>query len=276
MVAHSTKAQRSSWRANHINNMLRLAGLLILIALATIVYHVVLHDVLKTKDHFFTYFVVAWVILSYLILPRVYRLFSKVFIPNYFIGRTQAADGILGDPINLAIFGDREDIIHAMEAAGWKQADKVTLKSSLKIIYTTILSSPYPTAPVSPLFLFDNKQDLAFEKSVGDNPRKRHHARFWNIPDDYWLPGGYRAHWLGAATFDRNVGLSLFTGQVTHKIDGDVDHERDFVVNGIKKNVEKVKWVEHFTSSYYSRNGGGDTIHTDGSMPFIHLKPAKK
>lgn len=179
---------------------------------------------------------------------------------------------MLGDPVNLAVIGSESELISGMTAAGWKQADKLNLRSSLKIAYTAVVGAPYPSAPVSPLFLFGDKQGLAFEKEVGSNPRKRHHARFWKTPNDWWLPGGYRADWLGAATFDKNVGLSLFTGQITHKIDANVDKERDFVVSGLKKNAEEVKWVKHFTSSYHSRNGGGDAIHTDGALPFLKLE----
>lgn len=262
----------SSWGANHLNNVLRLIGLVALITIATILYHYFVHDVLKTKRHYFTYFIVIWLLLAYIVLPRVYRWLSKLFLPDYFIGRTQIGDGMLGDPVNIAIIGSREALISGMAAAGWRQADKLSFRSSLKITYTTVLRRPYQTAPVSALFLFGNKQDLAFEKEVGHNPRKRHHARFWKTPDNWWLPGGYQADWLGAATFDKNVGLSLFTGQVTHKIDADVDKERDFVVAGLDKGAEVVKWVKHFTSSYHSRNGGGDVIHTDGALPFVTLK----
>lgn len=49
------------------------------------------------------------------------------------------------------------------------------------------------------------------------------------------MPGGKTADWLGAATYDKHVGLSLFTGQITHKIDANVDHERDFVIDCLKK-----------------------------------------
>jgi hypothetical protein len=262
----------SSWRANHFNNVLRLVGLILLLAAATLFYHYFIHDVLKTDQHYFTYFLIIWLLLSYVILPRVYRWVSKAFLPGYFIGRTQTADGVLGDPVNLAVIGKKDELIEAMTAAGWRQADKLTLGSSLKMIYSAVLGTHYPTAPVSPLFLFGNEQDLAFEKDVGGNPRKRHHARFWKTPKDWWLPGGYKADWLGAATFDENVGLSLFTGQITHKIDSNVDKERDFVVTGLKKNSKKVTWVKHFTSSYHSRNGGGDVIHTDGALPFVELK----
>jgi hypothetical protein len=159
-----------------------------------------------------------------------------------------------------------------MTLAGWKQAEKLNLSSSLKMIYAAITGSAYPTAPVSTLYLFNHKQSLAFEKDVGGNPRKRHHARYWKTPSNWWLPGGYKADFMGAATFDKNVGLSLFTGQVTHKIDANVDKERDFVVSDLKKSAKEVKWVKHFTSSYHSRNGGGDIIHTDGSLPFINIR----
>ena len=45
------------------------------------------------------------------------------------------------------------------------------------------------------------------------------------------LPGGYAADWLAAGTYDRAVGFSLFTFQITHKIEANTDIERDFVVS---------------------------------------------
>jgi len=271
-MAESDSKGISSSYANQFNNVLRLIGLIMLVAIAVTLYHYFIHDVLKTKQHYFTYFIIAWLLLAYLILPHIYRWLSKIFLPNYFIGRTQAGDGMLGDPVNLAIIGREDELINGMVDAGWKQAEKLNLRSSLQMIYSAVTGSHYPSAPVSSLFLFSQKQDLAFEKDVGGNPRKRHHARFWKTPKNWWLPGGYRADWLGAATFDKNVGLSLFTGQVTHKIDSNVDKERDFVVNGLKKNAVEVTWVKHFTSSYHTRSGGGDIIHTDGALPFVKLK----
>jgi hypothetical protein len=271
LMANHSKHTTSSWRANNINIVLRLLGLIVLVVIAKIVYEFFLHHVLNTEVHVFTYFVVGWLVLAYIILPRIYRWISRAFLPNYFIGRTQAGDGILGDPVNLAVIGSEDELVRAMKDAGWIQADPLNLQSSLKMVYSAVVGTSYPSAPVSSLFLFNNKQDLAFEQSVGNNPRRRHHVRFWKTPDGWWLPGGYQADWLGAATFDQNVGLSLFTGQITHKIDADVDKERDFVVSGLREKAEKVERVEHFTTSYNSRNGGGDIIHTDGALPFIRL-----
>ena len=117
-----------------------------------------------------------------------------------------------------------------MLAAGWTRADDVTLASSWRIVTGTLTRKSYDEAPVSPLFLFGRQQDFAYQQEVAGNPAKRHHVRFWRIPDGWLLPGGRRVDWLAAGTFDRAVGFSLFTLQVTHKIDADTDIERDHIV----------------------------------------------
>jgi hypothetical protein len=273
-MAHKqvSKAEHGSWYANHINNAIRFIGLILLIVIAVAIYRYLLIDIITGRSHFFAY-IVLWIFSAYIILPRAYRAFSKLYLPNYFFGRTQTGDGLLGDPINIAFNGNREHVIMAMEAAGWHKAEPLSFRSSLRITYSAILGSSYPTAPVSSLFLFHKKQEFAFERDLDGNPRKRHHIRFWKTPEAWWLPGGYKADYLAAATFDKNVGLSLFTGQITHKIDANVDKERDFVIDSLRKaNVtDEVTFVKHFTSSYHTRNGGGDMIHTDGSLPFVTI-----
>src|SRR6267154_3111614 len=169
----------SSWYANHLNDALRLIGLVLLLIIAAILYHYLVHDILKTKHHYFTYFIIIWLLLAYIILPRMYRWLSRLFLPNYFIGRTELGDGMLGDPVNVAVIGSESELIDGMVSAGWKQADKINFRSSLKIVYAVVARAPYPTAPVSPLFLFGRKQDFVFEREIGDSPSKRHHARFW-------------------------------------------------------------------------------------------------
>jgi hypothetical protein len=273
MIKSQSRQIRDSWFANRLNNVIRLFGFLVLIAIAIEVYRYLFSDIITGRSHFFAY-LILWIFTAYIILPRVYRGISKLYLPNYFFGRTQTGDGLLGDPVNLAINGTKDQLIEAMKAAGWTMAEPLRLKSSIKMAYSAVRGTPYPNAPVSALFLFGNKQDLAFERDINNNPRKRHHVRLWKTPDNWWLPGGYKADWLAAATFDTNVSLSLFTGQVTHKIDANVDKERDFVLSTLEgaKVATETKLVKHFTTSYHARNGGGDLIHTDGALPFVTLK----
>lgn len=219
-------------------------------------------------------FVVFWGMLAYLVLPRIHRVLTTIYVPDYFIGRTRTSDGLLGDPVNLALQGEEAQLHAAMLAAGWTRADPVTARSSLRIVTSTLSRRSYHEAPVSPLFLFGRIQDFAYQQEVAGNPAKRHHVRFWRTPDGWLLPGGARVEWLAAGTFDRAVGLSLFTLQVTHRIDADIDIERDFIVDslrGVSPAVE-LEILRDFSTGYHSRNGGGDSVRTDGHLPVVDLR----
>ncbi len=183
---------------------------------------------------------------------------------------THTALGIPGDALNVGLAGGRDDVICAMRAAGWRPADPVTLRSSAKIAGSVLLHRPYATAPVSDLFYDGRRQDLAFQKPSGVSPSTRHHVRFWRVlaAGDDGLPV-----WLGAATFDRSVGVSHFTGQVTHHIGPDIDAERDslaadLAAAGIVKTAYRVSGVG---PTLFARNGGGDPYFTDGEIAFSQL-----
>jgi LssY C-terminus len=215
-----------------------------------------------------------WVLLAYLVLPRLHRILTTIYVPDYFIGRARTSDGLLGDPVNLAFRGDGDRIEDAMLRAGWTKADPVTLGSSWRIITSTIRRRSYHEAPVSPLFLFGRQQDFAYQQEVDGNPAQRHHVRFWQAPDGWLLPGGTQVDWVAAGTFDTRVGLSLFTLQVTHKIDADTDVERDHIVATVSAADPHVSVdvIRDFSTGYHARNGGGDSIRTDGDLPIVDVR----
>ncbi len=219
------------------------------------------------------FFIAFWVLLAYLVLPRLHRILTAIYVPDYFIGRTRTSDGLLGDPINLALRGSEAELHAALLAAGWTRADPVTLRSSWAIVVSTVTRRSYDQAPVSPLFLFGHMQDFAYQQEVAGNPAKRHHVRFWRTPSGWLLPGGTRVDWLAAGTFDRAVGFSLFTLQITHRIDADTDIERDHVVSTVRAASPEVGLIilRDFSTGYHSRNGGGDSIRTDGDLPILVL-----
>ncbi|CUW05827.1 LssY C-terminal domain-containing protein [Leuconostoc gelidum subsp. gasicomitatum] len=237
-----------------------------------LVYIALLSDILTKGYHIIAYLTI-WLLSSYVIAPKVNRFISNHYLPNYFIGRSVTSDGLLGDPVNIAINGSEENMKNIFLESGWHIADNLTFKSSVKIVIASLLKNSYPTAPVSTLYLFNDKQSFAFEKEINNNPRRRHHIRVWKTPGNWYLPGGYKTDWLCAATFDQKVGLSLYNGQITHKIIGNVDQERDFVLNTFKNsNISyQINVVENFTTGYHSKNGGGDRIYTDGALPFVDL-----
>jgi hypothetical protein len=217
---------------------------------------------------------VFWLLVAYLVLPRLHRVMTHVYVPNYFIGRARTSDGLLADPVNIALLGTEAQLHAALDASGWTRADEVDLSSSLRIIRTTLSRRSYPEAPVSPLLLFGRQQDFAYQQEVAGNPAKRHHVRFWQCAEGWRLPGGHPADWVAAGTYDRAVGLSLMTLQVTHRIASDIDRERDHIVGSLTQHNPdaRVEVIRHFSSGYHARNGGGDAMVTDGDMPVVDLR----
>lgn len=255
----------------------RLVIFVLSIAAIIIVYGFILPDELQTGRIALS-IILFWIFSAYFVLPRVHRLLSRLYVPDYFIGRTRTADGLLGDPINLAIVGTEIELKDAMKNAGWIEAAPLSIKSSLMMAWNTVRGLDYPDAPVSDLLLFDRRQDITFQKQVDGNPRKRHHVRFWKTNEDWYLPGGHAVDWLAASTYDSAVGLSMFTLQFTHRIDPNIDEERDYLVGTLSR-VRKIKrkqHIEHFFPPFITRNGGGDRFMTDGSMVILTLGKDKK
>ncbi len=215
-----------------------------------------------------------YLLLAYLVLPRVHTALSRIYLPDYFIGRARTREGILGDPLNLGFLGSDAQVQFSMAAAGWAPADPVNTRSTWRIIVATLSRRSYPEAPVSDLYVFGRPQDFAFQREVDGNPGQRHHIRFWNAPEGWLLPGGHRIGWIAGGTYDRSVGFSLFTLQITHKIEQDTDVERDFIVASLHDSPvpAEITTIKNFSTGYHSRNGGGDSIITDGDLPIVDLR----
>ncbi len=208
----------------------------------------------------------AYLVFAYLLAPLGWRRYEKRHPALDKAPRiTHTATGIPGDPINLGLVALEDDLHRALLAADWFPADPITLKSSLRIAEATVLRRSYKDAPVSSLYLFDRKEDLAFEQPVGDDPRRRHHVRFWRSEK---LDDDGRALWLGAATFDTRVGLSHTTGEITHHISPDVDSERDKILTDLKQAgaLRAAYTVDGFQTTLAGENGGGDPYRTDGNL----------
>ncbi len=177
---------------------------------------------------------------------------------------TLTTTGIHGDPINVALIGTKDELIAAMVAAKWQPADPITFKSSVKLVKSVLLHRPDERAPVSNLYLWKRKEDLAFEQDVGKDASRRHHVRFWESTKQV----NRRPLWLGAATFDTKVGFSHKTGLPTHHIDANIDADRDKLLNDLTAAewLSSTEGIEGFQPKHDGRNGGGDPYHTDGKL----------
>jgi hypothetical protein len=209
---------------------------------------------------------------AYLFLPALWthREHQPGLAPGPFV--TTTPQGIPGDPLNIGLVGSGPEVVGAMAAAGWHPADPITFESSAEIGISVVLHRPYQDAPVSTLMYQGRRQDLAFEKAVGTSAAHRHHVRLWQV-----LAQGVegRPVWLGAASFDRSVGVSHRTGQITHHIDPDLDTARQVFIDSLTAAgvVAQIYQVTGIGPTLAGRNGGGDRYFTDGEISLGVLRP---
>jgi hypothetical protein len=186
----------------------------------------------------------SYAIAAYLILPRSVHLGVAILrrkrVPSY----TITGDGLPGDPVNVVLVGTLTQLRAAFAAAGWFEADRLSIASAWRMVRAFVLNTPYPTAPFSTLFLFGRGQDIGFQKCINNSPRRRHHVRFWalNLAQEHSLgkarfwrgakppPPDTRVLWVGAGTKDTGFSLTRLTFQITHATDADTDIERDFII----------------------------------------------
>ena len=214
--------------------------------------------------------VIVYLMLAYVVLPALWRhhehepgLASQPMV-------TRTGTGIPGDALNVGLVGGQEDVFRALEAAGWFPADPVTFRTSIAIIGSVVLDRPYQEAPVSPLYFEGKKEQFAFEKPDGKSADRRHHVRFW-LALEKGTDG--RPVWLGAVTYDRGVGFSHYTGQVTHHIGPDIDAERDLLMRDLTEAgmIDARFKISGIGPTLFGRNGGGDPYYTDGEIDVASL-----
>lgn len=234
---------------------------------------------------------VTYCFLAYLALPALVRIWHLLHKPTHVPTRSIARDGWALDPINVVVLAKNEkEFITAMQKAGWVQPDALSIKSSVKMIVAIVLKKSYPAAPFSTTYAFGKKQDLAFQIQINNNPRDRHHVRFWRLGST--ILDGDHAHrtfwqkllskfltkkkdiWVGAASLDKGVNVTRHTLQITHRQDGDTDTERDFLVTTLSearvlKDSIDIKAGEPLHTRY---QGFRETIIADGYVKLCELK----
>jgi len=127
-----------------------------------------------------------------------------------------------GDPLNLVIVGGLDDAFPALVRRGWRPTEATWSGSVLKMMTSALKHDRYPYAPVSNLYVYGRRQDLALQKAR-DNVHQRNHLRLWLTPMRY----EGKQVWVGQISRDIGTRLTIHSKTLTtHKIDPDVDEAR--------------------------------------------------
>jgi hypothetical protein len=186
--------------------------------------------------------------------------------------RVVDAQGNPGDNTNFVVLGDEQKVLDAFQAAGWVQVDRGKTDAILNGILSVLNKDAYVQLPMSELMLFGRVQDygLAHAEPIAV-VAQRHHLRLWKAP--FKVDG--RELWVGAATHDIGFDRDRRNNGVTHKIDPDVDLEREFVGQSLEETglVAPLSYLAPSQPSKEARTATGATFHSDGRMLVIQLAP---
>jgi len=172
------------------------------------------------------------------------------------------------DLLNLALIGSREQIAAAFRAAGWIEARPPSLRSRLNGVRAVVQDQGYRAAPMSRLLVNDAEPQMSWEKGLND-VAKRHHIRLWK-QSKTWQG---EEIWMGAATRDVDFAF-LRPGQaVTHRIEQDIDLERDKVARDLEFTncAAAPDWWERPGAPTAAHNSTGDPMTTDGRLAILRM-----
>lgn len=168
-----------------------------------------------------------------------------------------------GDPLNLVVIGNLDDVYYAFIRAGWDETETIYRASILKTVRSFLLGGRYRYSPVSALYVFGRPQDVALQRARS-SIHERNHLRLWLAPMRF----KGQMVWIGQISRDIGVRFTRKT-ITTHKIDPDVDETRGFLIQDLwySQGLKKFGYVKGVGAASYEEPRGnltGDPYFTDG------------
>jgi LssY-like putative type I secretion system component LssY len=194
-------------------------------------------------------------------------LFTK--IPR----RIADQQGDPGDMVNFLILGDEDGMKKTFTTAGWVKVDADVKATILAGALASFSKESYLTMPMSPLYLFGRHQDYGWAHAEPITVvASRNHLRIWKAP--FTVNG--QTVWIGAATHDVGFEKDQRNNGLTHKIDPNIDLERDYVEKTLSS-TGFVAEVTHFLPKnpmQEAKTATGGSFHSNGQVLILKLSGA--
>jgi LssY C-terminus len=178
-----------------------------------------------------------------------------------------------GDMVNFLIVGSEAAMQKVFAAAGWVKVDADVKDTFLHGLLQSISKESYLTMPMSPLYLFGRQQDYGWAHAEPIQVvASRNHLRIWKAP--FQVNG--QVLWVGAATHDIGFEKDQRNNGLTHKIDPDIDLERNYVEKTLTS-TGLVSEVTHYLPDSplrEAKTATGGTFHSDGHVLVLKLADA--
>ena len=181
--------------------------------------------------------------------------------------RALNAEGREGDMLNLIFLAREDDLQKAFAQAGWLKADTSIPRIIWRLMWRR---THYKQLPMDQLYVYGRPQDYSY---VLPDPRlivaRRHHVRIWKTDREVnGIP-----LWVGAATHDVSIELVKHKFRLYHRIDPNVDAERDFIARNLAATgqLSRQEYKHSAVPVLSAKTATGQNYHSDGRMLFLDL-----
>jgi hypothetical protein len=201
--------------------------------------------------------------------PSIDRSSELAEMMEYLPPRVMNGDGREGDMLNLVFVAQPEDLQQTFARAGWVKTD------DWKPIFVWHLlrhQNHDAQLPMAKFYLFGRVQDYSYAlpdpKAIVS---RRHHLRIWKT--DYTKDGA--PIWVGAASHDVAIVFAKRGHLINHRIDPNVDAERDFVGSNLAESlaVSREEYLSSDNPVLQAQTSSGDSYHSDGRLLLLDVKP---
>lgn len=180
---------------------------------------------------------------------------------------TETLIGEKQEPVNfIFLAGSDEQLLSALQQAGWILTDKANIRSFGKVVNALILKKAYPSAPISPSFWHTKIQDFSLSKTTGEHIfGHSQHIKIWRT--NSLLKTGNHIY----------VGMSnsldgLKWGMIP-KISPDLDSARERLYLDINSSdIIKLQLKIQLIEPQMGTNFMGDQFFTDGKAYIINFQ----
>jgi membrane-associated phospholipid phosphatase len=199
------------------------------------------------------------------IAPEQLAVTVETRLPHY----TEGLTGRFQEPVSLVFVGTRAQLEESFRSAGWTEAQPFGFNAVLGGVAAALGQRGDPAGPVTPSFLAEEPNTLAFNLPVGATFAQRHHVRIWSTAVQ---TSDGRPIWLATASFDQGFELAQNTWLPTHQIAPDIDTERAYVVSSLQGagDVTQRETIQ-LVPPELGYNFAGDPFFTDGQTELITL-----
>jgi hypothetical protein len=179
------------------------------------------------------------------------------------------AEGREGDMLNLVFVAQPAGLQRAFTRAGWVKTDRWR-----PVFVWHLLQHGTNDAklPMSRFNLFGRVQDYSYAlPDPAAVVSRRHHLRIWKT--DYTMDG--TPIWVGAATHDLAIEIGKRGHLINHRIDPDVDAERNFIgaeLAGISS-VSGQEYLLRIDPVFRAHTVSGEAYYSDSRILFLDLQP---